>query len=99
MTIAELNRHLKSYMRREKMRLQETATHNYILASLIKCAVASSISSDVEMPKIEEVYGSLFEEKAEETKQKKQDLATELSVARFKQFANIHNAKLKGGGN
>lgn len=99
MTIAELNRHFESYLRREKARMQEAATQNYILATLIRYAVGSCLSNEVEMPKIEEVYSSLFDDKAEETKQKKQELNTELSVLRFKEFANAHNKKFKGGGN
>ncbi len=47
------------------------------------------------MPKLEEVYSSLFEEQAKENKRKQEELATELAVARFKQFANLHNEKLK----
>ena len=47
------------------------------------------------MPKIEEVYSSLFEEQAKENKQKQEEMATELAVARFKQFANLHNEKFK----
>ena len=95
MTIAELNRFIKSWQRREKQRAQETAVHNYILAGLVGKSIASYISSDIEMPRIEEVYSSLFEDKAEETKQKQEELATELAVARFKQFANLHNEKFK----
>lgn len=99
MTIAELNRFFESYVRREKIRMQEIATNNYILANLIRFAVGSCLSSEVQMPRIEEVYSSLFEEKAEETQQKKQELTTDLSVLRFKQFADTHNKKFKGGGN
>lgn len=47
------------------------------------------------MPKVEEVYSSLFEDKAEETKQQQENLQTQLAVARLKQFATFHNEKYK----
>ena len=93
MTIAELNRRLKSYQRVKKAQAQESAAHNYILANLIGVSIASHLSSDITMPRIEEVYSTLFDEKAEETKQQKENLKAELSVLRFKQFANFHNKK------
>jgi hypothetical protein len=95
MTIAELNRYTKSWQRREKQRAQEIAVHNYILAGLIGRNMAGLFSQEVEMPKLEEVYSSLFEDKAEDTKRKQEELATELAVARFKQFANLHNENFK----
>lgn len=47
------------------------------------------------MPKVEEVYSSLFDDKAEVTKQQKETLKTELSALRLKQFATFHNEKYK----
>lgn len=95
MTIAELNRYTKSWQRREKQRAQEIAVHNYILAGLVGRNIASYFSQDIDMPKIEEVYSSLFEDQAKENKQKQEEMATELAVARFKQFANLHNEKFR----
>ena len=95
MTIAEFQRFLRSYTRREKLRAQEQATHNYILAGLMGRAFASCLTDEIEMPKLEEVYSSLFTEQAEEIKQKKQDLTTDISVIRFKQFASFHNKKFE----
>lgn len=95
MTIAELNRYLESWQRRIKREAQERAAYNYILAGLIGTSVASYFSEEIQMPKLEEVYSSIFEDKAEETKQQKKNLETELAVARFKQFANFHNSKYK----
>ena len=45
------------------------------------------------MPPIEEVYPSLFAQKAEETAKTKAELKAELSALRFKQFADYHNNK------
>lgn len=95
MTIAELNRYLQSWQRRTKREAQERAAHNYILAGLVGRSIASYFSEEIEMPKVEEVYSSLFTDKAEETKQKQQELETEVAVARFKQFVNFHNEKYK----
>ena len=95
MTIGELNRFIASWQRRTKQQAQEQAAHNYILAGLIGRSIASYFSEDIEVPKVEEVYSSLFEDKAKETKEKQENLITELSVARFKQFANFHNEKYK----
>lgn len=95
MTIAELNRFVGSWQRRHKLQEQEKAAHNYILAGLIGKSIASYLDSSIEFPKIENVYTNLFEEKAEETKEKQVDKVTELSVARFMQFATFHNNKYK----
>lgn len=95
MTIAELNRYIESWQRRTKREAQERAAHNYILAGLVGRSIASYFSEEIEMPKVEEVYSSLFEDKAEVTKQQKETLKTELSALRLKQFATFHNEKYK----
>lgn len=95
MTIAELNRAVNSWNRVHKALSQEKAIHNYILAGLIGKTVLSAFSEQVEVPKLEEVYSSLFEDKAEERKAELDQKRTELSVIRFIQFANSHNEKYK----
>lgn len=95
MTIAELNRYIASYGRRKAEAQKEQAAQNYMLAVLIGRNVASYLSTDIEMPTLEEAYPSLFKEQAEEAKQRKEELITELSVLRFKQFANFHNKKFQ----
>ena len=95
MTIAELNRAVRSFNRKEKQRAKETAVHNYILAGLIGSAFASAFSEEASMPRLEEVYSALFEDKAEETKKQIEEKKQELSVIRFTQFANSHNNKFK----
>lgn len=95
MTIAELNRFIDSWKRKSKIQAQETAVHNYILAGLVTKGIASYFDSNIEFPKIEEVYSNLFNEQAEETKEKQLDKVTEASVARFMQFATFHNNKYK----
>ena len=93
MTFAELDRYLSSKRRIEKARQQELATHNYILAGLIGRAYACSMDGKATFPELYEVYPSLFD--GDKREQEKQNLINELSVLRFKQYANFHNTKYK----
>jgi hypothetical protein len=97
MTIAELDRAISSKRRVEKTRAQERASLDYILADLIGRSVSRIYSSSNTMPEISQVYPSLFDN--EEIKEQSRTKKAELSAIRFKQFANFHNAKLKGGAN
>lgn len=93
MTIAELNRAIESKKRLQKQQQQDKALFDYTLADLIGRSVARIHSSAARMPAIEEMYPSLFDvEEIQETKQAKKD---ELTVLRFKQFANSYNKKFK----
>ena len=93
MTLAELERAITSKRRVEKLRAQEKASFDYILADLIGRSVARTQSSANHMPDIGEVYPTLFD--SEEVKQKKQEKKVELSALRFKLFANAYNDKFK----
>ena len=93
MTLAEATRAIESKKRVEKLRAQEKASYDYILADLIGRSVSRIYSSSSKMPTIQEVYPSLFDND-EEQKQQKQ---MELSVLRFKMFAQSHNNKIKKG--
>ena len=91
MTIAELDRLFESKARQQKLRLQERASYDYILAMLMGRAFASTMSNEATFPELHEVYPSLFtSEIHEEIKQERLD---ELSALRFKQFANFHNKR------
>lgn len=95
MTLAEAIRAIESKKRVEKLRAQEKASYDYILADLIGRSISRIYSSSSKMPTIQEVYPSLFDTaEIEEQKQQKQ---MELSVLRFKMFAQSHNNKLKRG--
>ena len=96
MTLAELYRATKSRKRVEKIRAQEIASHNYILADLIGYSIARTQSSTAKLPPIEEAYPTLFD--SAEIKEKKQEKKAELSALRFKLFADAHNKKFQGGG-
>lgn len=96
MTLGEIERAIKSKQRLMKLEAQEKASHNYILADLIGKSVSRIYSSSARMPDIGTVYPSLFD--SEEIKQKKQEQKNNLSALRFKQFAQFHNQRFKGGG-
>lgn len=91
MTIAELERAINSKRRLLKIKAQEQASYDYILADLVGKSVARIYSSANKMPEISEAYPSLFDSK--EIQEKKQAQQAELSAARFKQFAQFHNKK------
>lgn len=96
MTLAELERAINSKRRVEKVRAQEKASFDYILAELIGRSVARIQSSANRMPEIGEVYPSLFD--TEEIQQKKQEKKAELSALRFKLFAESYNKRFSQGG-
>lgn len=93
MTFAELERKLASIKRVKLKEKQEKATFDYILADLIGRSVARVYNSSNRMLEISEAYPTLFNnQEMQEEKQKKKD---ELSVLRFKQFAESFNSKFK----
>lgn len=93
MTIAELDRAIASKRRMEKLRAQEKASFDYILADLIGRSISRIHSSSNKMPEISEAYPSLFV--ASELQEKQQEKKAELSALRFKQFAASYNKKFK----
>ena len=97
MTIGEIERHIQSKQRVEKVKAQEKAAFDYILAGLIGANVMHFYSpSSIEVPRIEEAYSSLFESDAtEKIQDKKKEQLNELSALRFKQFANSYNTNYK----
>ena len=93
MTIAELARAIASKKRIQKQQAQEKASFDYILADLIGRSISRLYSSSTTVPEIAEVYPSLFD--AEEAKEEKENKKQELSVLRFKQFAQTFNKKFE----
>ena len=94
MTIAELIRAIDSYNRRYRIHERQKAAFDYLLADAIGRSVARIYSSSNKMPKLYELYPALFN--SEEIKEQEQARRDELSVLRFKQFAQAHNDKFKG---
>lgn len=97
MTIAEISRAIESYNRRKKTADREKASFDYLLAETIGKSVARIYSSSAKMPEIYEVYPTLFDNA--EMQEQKQARKDELSVLRFKQFAQAHNDRFNKGGN
>ena len=93
MTLAELERLIASKQRTEKARAQERASFDYILADLIGRSIARVHSSSATMPAISEAYPTLFDNQAFREQQAAKK--AELSVLRFKLFAEAHNNKIK----
>jgi hypothetical protein len=87
MSFAELDRAIQSKERTKKLQLKEKATFDYTLGILIGRAMGG------EYPSIAEAYPTLFDKV--EPQEKQQERIIELSVLRFKQFANFHNDKYK----
>ena len=95
MTLAELERVIASKKRQQKAAAQEKATFDYIQADLIGRSIARIYNSSATMPHISEAYPTLFD--SEEIVEAKKAKVQELSILRFKLFADSHNKKLKGG--
>lgn len=94
MSIAELMRAISSYNRRYKAAERQQAAFDYILADAVGKSVSRIYSSSATMPKIYELYPSLFA--SDEIQAQEQARKDELSVLRFKQFAQAHNKKYEG---
>ena len=93
MTLAEIIRAIDSKKRVWKKEAQEKASFDYTLADLIGRSIARIHSSSNQMPPIAQAYPTLFD--AEDVEQQLQEKKDELSVLRFKQFAQSYNKKYK----
>ena len=96
MTFAELERAMSSRRRVEKVRAQERASFDYILADLIGKSVSRIHSSSNKMPDIADAYPSLFN--IEEFQEQRAEKQAELSALRFKLFAQSFNQRFSQGG-
>lgn len=94
MTLAELIRAIDSYKRRYRTQERQQAAFDYILADAVGRSISRVYSSSNKMPKLYELYPALFD--SEEIKEQEQAKRDELSVLRFKQFAQAHNDRYKG---
>ena len=95
MTIAEVVRHIETQQKLKKMKDQERASYDYILASLIVKGFSITMGSKDTYPKINDVYGDLFDDIQAEQEEKIAQRNIELSAIRFKQFAQSYNNKNK----
>lgn len=94
MTLAEVTRAVDSYNRKKRREEQERASYDYILADMIGQSVARLFNSNNHFPEIYTVYPTLFDN--EEIQEKEQQARTEMSIIRFKQFAQAYNQRQEG---
>ena len=95
MTIAELQRLVKAKNIIQKRELQQKASFDYIQANLIIAGISKVLDGKGELATLQEAYPELFDDIAEEQAKKLEEKKAELSVLRFKQFAQFHNDKHK----
>lgn len=91
MTIGEVTRYIQAQDKIVRMRNQERASYDYILATLIIKGVSITLGSKESYPTIDEAYPSLFEDIKAKQKAKVEEKKMELSALRFKQFAQSYN--------
>ena len=95
MTPGEVNRAIEARNRVARFELQERASMDYILAQLIVKGVGITLGDKSSYPTLEEVYPSLFEDQKQKQEEIIQQKKTDLSVLRFKQFAQSYNNRFK----
>lgn len=93
MTYAELDRAIESKQRVYKQEAKEKASFDYILADLIGRSIARIYNASATLPEVSEVYPTLFD--TQEIAEQKQEAIDKLSIARFKQFTQLHNSNFK----
>lgn len=91
MTPAEIMRVIDSHKRVMEAKRKEKAYFDYTLANLIGYSVSRIHSANAKFPSLEEAYLSVFD--SEEYREQKQQKEEEMTIMRFKQFANSHNKK------
>ena len=91
MTLAELIRAIESKKRVQTTEAKEKASSDYRLADMIGRSIARIYNSNNKIPEISYFYPNLFD--SEEIEEKKQERKDELSVLRFKHFADSYNKK------
>ena len=93
MTFAEVERAVESYSRVKKNKDRERASYDYILADMIGRSISRVYNSSNKMPSLAEAYPSLFSQEEEQSAiSQKQE---QLSIARFKQFAEAYNKRFE----
>lgn len=95
MTIAEIQRAVKSARRVQKLQSQERASYDYILANLIVRGVSKVLGDKSEYPSIEKAYPGVFDDVIAEREAQLEEQRMNLSALRFKQFAQSYNNNLK----
>lgn len=93
MTLAEVERYLQSYQRREDIRMKEKAMYDYKLADMIGVSISRIFAKgNPRYPEIYEVYPGIYEKDFIE--ERKEQAKINKSIERLQQFADKHNKKL-----
>ena len=95
MTIGEISRAIESCNRNRRLEAQERASYDYILAALVVKGVSIALGDKSAYPTIQQAYPGMFDDVIAEQEEALQNKKTELSVLRFKQFAQSYNSNLK----
>jgi hypothetical protein len=93
MTIAECNRLIIAYNKRQKKASQERACADYMLATVLTKNISVVLSGKGQMPTLREAYPELFDELIQEEEEKMAEKKATLSALRFKQFAQSYNER------
>lgn len=89
MTLAEVERFLQSFKRREDRRLKEKASFDYKLAGLVGVSFGRYFSKNFDFPEIYEAYPSIFsKEEVEEARIKDRQ---EKSIQNLMNFVKKYN--------
>lgn len=92
MSYGEYARALQAKTKIQKEAIKRQAYMDYSFSNLIAISVARLFSKNADMPQVEEFYSWLFDEQEKEEQIiAKQEREKELSVLRFKQFAEQYN--------
>lgn len=97
MTIPELQRAISAIKQKQMDDARLRASMDYTLAALTACFMAKTHSKSATVPKMEEIYASLFmdADTLEKRKEEERLREEELSAIRFKRFADSYNARHK----
>ena len=95
MTPGEVARAIESFNRITRLETQERASFDYIQANLIVKGVGIVLSGKGTMPTIQEAYPTIFDDLVEKQNRELQEQRDQLSVLRFKQFAQSYNNNFK----
>lgn len=93
LTYGEIVELLQANNKKEKKRLQEKAVFDYNLSQLIGQNVQAMLSKDAKLPKLHEIYPSLFDEPEE-----KENPQPDWQQAKqwLLKYSKAHNQKRKG---
>ena len=98
MTIAEVSRAITAYNKRRHIEEQQHAAYDYKLASLLTSNISVLLTGKGSMPTLYEAYPDIFEDIIESQREEMEQKKKELSVLRFKQFAQSYNDRFNRGG-